>query len=144
MNLNCKILHVEDDDNDSFFFQRALDAVSFVGIYRRVADIESAELYLAGQAQYSDRQLFPLPDVLVVDSALQTGDSVNDLLAWLKPRDEFRHLVKVALTGGTDSKAHESMLSQGIAGILSKGASFPEFAHAVADILGRCAIPGAR
>ncbi|HWN97308.1 MAG TPA: hypothetical protein VNT99_19910, partial [Methylomirabilota bacterium] len=102
-------------------------------------------LYLAGDAQYSDRQLFPLPNVLVVDSsAHQTGKSVNDLLAWLKPRDEFRHLVTVGLTGSTDPKAHDSLLSHGLAGVLSKGSSFPEFASAVADILARCVIQDAR
>ncbi|HWN94736.1 MAG TPA: hypothetical protein VNT99_06875 [Methylomirabilota bacterium] len=144
MNLNCIILHVEDDDNDSFFFQRALGAVFFVGSYRRVPDVKAAMLYLAGDAHYSDRHLFPLPNVLVVDSSPhQTGKSVNDLLAWLKPRDEFKNLVKVALTGGTDPKAREALLSQGVAGVLSKGASFPEFALAVADILGRYAIPDA-
>jgi hypothetical protein len=131
-------LHLEDDDNDSWFFQHALKGLAFTGVYRRVGNVTAALEYLAGSAKYSDRQQFPIPDVLVVDTTAGGAQTTDDLFAWLDVRPEFESLVKVALTGGISPAAQTNLLGHGIAAVLSKGASIAEFTTGVADVLSRC------
>ena len=138
MNLACAILHLEDDDNDSLFFQHALKAVSFVGIYRRVSAVAEAKRYLLGDGDYSDRKAYPMPDVVVVDTTLEGGESALDLLAWMSSQEPFRNLAKIALTGTDNPRTHQSLLAQGVMGILSKGACLVEFSASVAEVLRRC------
>jgi len=135
MHLTCIILHVEDDDNDSFFFQRALRALSFVGTYRRVGTVPDAIRYFSAEGEFSDRKSFPTPDVLVMDSTLDAGKSVAELFAWLKPRPEYEKLVKVALTGTANPAIHDWLRSEGVATTLSKGARPSDFRGAVEAIL---------
>src|SRR4051794_4907707 len=99
MKLDSTILHLEDDDNDSFFFQRALDQLKFSGVYRRTSSVQETIDYFNGAKAFSDRKAYPLPDVLVADSTFGSGLTNTDLMGWLKIRAEFDQLVKIILTG---------------------------------------------
>lgn len=140
MNLDCTILHLEDDDNDSLFFQRALEGLKFVGAYRRVGTAREAIDYLAGSADFADRRLFPLPHVLVADNSLGeiSGPQTTDLIQWLNARAEFRSLVRVMLTGDMSTADQAKWLDRGISCILFKGASHEDIAKSVAEVLRRC------
>lgn len=138
LNLTCNILHLEDDDNDSLFFQRALARLQFTGSYRRVSTVASAMKYLGGADEFAERRLFPLPDVLVMDSALSGAQTTDDLIKWLNERDEFHRLIRVMLTGGVSPAHQESWIDRGVAAVLRKGASLTEFADSVEEVLRRC------
>jgi DNA-binding NarL/FixJ family response regulator len=138
MNLACNILHLEDDDNDSLFFHRALTRSQFVGAYRRVSTVEAVIEYLKGLNQFADRKLFPHPDVLVMDSAMAGGPSIDALLTWLDERKQFRRLVRLMLTGGVSKAKSDEWLEQGVAAVLLKGASVDELALSVQEVLRRC------
>jgi CheY-like chemotaxis protein len=141
MNLTCKILHVEDSDDDSFIFQRVLAQLLFEGIYRRVNSVDGAINYLSGQFEFSDRRLFPLPDVIVMDTALPGKKHTDELMTWMNERPEFSQLVKVVLTGGLSPGAQEDWLARGVAGILEKGLSLADLAVSVETILRKCHKP---
>jgi CheY-like chemotaxis protein len=138
MNLTCKILHVEDSDDDSFFFQQVLMRLLFTGIYRRVNSIDGAINYLSGQYEFSDRQLFPLPDVIVMDTALPGKKQTHELMTWMQERPEFSRLVKVVLTGAIAPDAKQDWLQRGITGVLLKGVSLAGMSVSVGEILMRC------
>jgi CheY-like chemotaxis protein len=138
MNLNCNILHLEDNDNDSLFFQRALSRLQFSGAYRRASNVQQAIDYLSGTGTYADRRLYPLPDVLVADNALSGGPTTADLMAWLDAQPHLRGMHRVMLTGALSLADQQHWLTRGIAGILLKGASLGEFAVAVEQVLIRC------
>jgi hypothetical protein len=142
LNLACNILHLEDDDNDSLFFQRALEQLNSTGVYRRVSTAQQAIDYLSGVKEYSDRHLYPLPHALVADSSLGnlTGPHTVDLLTWLNAREEFRALVRIMLTGDISATQREKWHSRGVACVLLKGASHEDIAQSVAEILRRCTV----
>jgi hypothetical protein len=81
VNLKCKILHLEDSDDDSFFFRRALRFVGYSGAYSRVCGVFDARRFLAGEGEFCDRVQFPWPDILVVDSTLPGVESTQHFLA---------------------------------------------------------------
>jgi hypothetical protein len=140
LNLTCNILHLEDDDNDSLFFQRALKRRDFTGAYRRVSTVEAAIRYLDGTDEFAERRLFPLPHVLVMDSSLAGNQKTEDLLKWLEGRIEFRPLVRLMLTGGVNPAAEESWKKRGVTAVLAKGITLNDFAASVEEVLRRCKV----
>ena len=138
LNLKCNILHLEDDDNDSLFFQRALKRRDFMGAYRRVSTVEAAIRYLNGTHEFAERRLFPLPNVLVMDSSLSGYQTTEDLLKWIEGKSEFRPLIRVMLTGGVNPAAEESWKKRGVNAVLAKGVTLSDFAASVEEVLRRC------
>ena len=140
MNLNCNILHLEDDDNDSLFFQRVLTRLQFMGAYRRVSTVEQTIDYLNGNREFADRKLFPLPGVLVCDSLVSGEKTMADLMMWLDEQPALRFLPRIILTGGMSPLAQQDLINRGVTGIVTKGASLTEFAVAVEEVLRRYTI----
>jgi len=64
------ILLVEDDENDVFFFRRALAKADSKLSFHLVTDGELALQYLNGQGNYADRAAHPLPDIVFLDLKL--------------------------------------------------------------------------
>src|SRR5688500_7460297 len=104
---------MEDDDNDSLFFQRVLPRIGFKGACRRVRTVDEAMEYLQGAARFADREVYPLPDVLVMDSAVRGTRTAVDMMKWIQGQDEFRSLTKVILTGGMSLSAQRELMELG-------------------------------
>jgi hypothetical protein len=55
------ILYAEDEENDVFFLNHALEIAGSSYTLRAVPDGEQAPEYLAGQGRFADRKSHPLP-----------------------------------------------------------------------------------
>src|SRR4051812_41361786 len=77
------VLLVEDDLNDIFLVKRAFKMAHLQNPLQVVTDGQEAVNYLKGEAKYSDRTLFPLPKLIVMDIKMprRTGFEV---LEWVK------------------------------------------------------------
>jgi len=81
------ILLVEDDEHDIFFVREATERNGGHHKVHAVRDGSEAIAYLKGQGQYSDRQKFPMPNVILTDLKMP-GMSGFDFLHWLKDHVE--------------------------------------------------------
>jgi len=63
---NCTVLLVEDDPNDVILINRAFNKAKPVNPLQVVGDGEQAIDYLAGQGSFSDRDLHPLPALILM------------------------------------------------------------------------------
>jgi DNA-binding response OmpR family regulator len=91
------ILLAEDDRNDAFFLRRAFMQA---GIPVSIVDVRNGKQainYLSGDALYSDRTLFPLPTLVVVDIKMPLSDGF-ELLAWLQKHPEVSKAPVVVLS----------------------------------------------
>jgi len=75
------VLLVEDDDNDVFFFQVAVQQSGLGWRVETVRDGIDAVAYLTGVDEYADRQRFPWPRLLVLDLKMPRMDGL-EVLAW--------------------------------------------------------------
>jgi hypothetical protein len=134
MNSHCHILHLEDDENDSLIFERALSMSNFDGTYHSVQSVDEAIAYLVGAGKFANRLSYPLPGVLVADNAATTPL----LMAWLERQEQFRSLVRIILTGGMSPADSEKWLARGIQLVLHKGTRLEDMIVSAEKILRHC------
>jgi CheY-like chemotaxis protein len=92
------ILLVEDDPNDILLTRRAFRKANLTNASLQVVtDGDSAVAYLSGAGEYSDRDRYPLPVVVLLDLKLPRR-SGHEILAWLRQQPELKRLLVVVLT----------------------------------------------
>ncbi|ARV62461.1 two-component system response regulator [Nostocales cyanobacterium HT-58-2] len=97
------ILLVEDDPNDILLLQRAFRKAALTNAALQVVtDGDTAVAYLNGEGEYSDRDHYPLPAVVLLDLKLPCR-SGHEILAWLRQQPELKRLPVVVLTSSKQS-----------------------------------------
>ncbi len=92
------ILIVEDSNDDAKLLQLTLDQLGVTNPVWVVPSAGTAVDYLEGGFPFSDRNKYPLPQILFVDLKLPGHDGF-ELLEWLKARPQFKDLLVIAISG---------------------------------------------
>jgi CheY-like chemotaxis protein len=92
-----KILHVEDDANDTLLFQHACSKAGVNFQITPVSDGDEAIAYLRGIGRFSDRNEYPIPQLIVLDLKMQRLSGF-DVLAWLRTEAPFDKIPVIVLT----------------------------------------------
>jgi two-component system response regulator len=105
------ILLAEDDGNDVVLFKHAVEEsaeASRVSIkVQVVGDGAEAISYLDGEGAFSDRNVHPFPDLIVLDLRM-AGLGGLEVLRWLKEHPEYRRVPKVLLSGSSEDRDIEA------------------------------------
>ncbi|MDB6021952.1 MAG: putative response regulator, CheY [Pedosphaera sp.] len=82
-NEKYSVLIADDSEADSFFMERALRQSTRFHVIGSVRNDEEAIAYLSGQGAYADRQLWPFPNLLLMDlkTPRRAGSEVAE---WLR------------------------------------------------------------
>ena len=91
------ILLVEDNDDDAFFLDRAVTKAGMGMVLKRVSNGQEAIDYLQGVDLFSDRDGFPLPDIIMLDLKMPICDGF-DFLAWKRKEPTLIHLPTIVMT----------------------------------------------
>jgi CheY-like chemotaxis protein len=102
MNQALCILYVEDDENDVFFMQRALDQAGVTNPFRVVNDGQIAIDYLAGAAAFADRIQFPVPSLVLLDLKLPRKSGLQ-VLAWVRQQPALLGVVIIVLSSSSQA-----------------------------------------
>ena len=94
------LLLVEDDPDEIVRIQGALIQANLVNPLRIVKDGQQAISYLSGQAEYADRDLHPLPSLIVLDLGI-AGSSGLDVMAFVRSQQNLKNLPVILLTPST-------------------------------------------
>jgi CheY-like chemotaxis protein len=97
LNARGAILLVEDNGDDVFFMQRAAKSAGVENPMHVVTDGSQAIEYLSGAGEFANREVHPLPCVVLLDLKLP-GMSGLDVLAWMRGRPELTTSVVIVLT----------------------------------------------
>lgn len=97
------ILVVEDNRDDQFFIQRALDRLSSGLSVRFVASGDEAVAYLDGCGVYADRLIFPFPAFVITDLNMLHGDGFS-VLSYLQASAFGR--TRVMMLSSSDDPEH--------------------------------------
>lgn len=94
---NQIILLAEDDPNDVLLIQRAFAKAGLPEVLKTVRDGEEAIQYLDGRGGYSDRTLFPVPFLVLLDLKMPGTDGF-EVLSWARAQPDLKRLLIVVLT----------------------------------------------
>jgi len=92
------VLVVDDNPDDVLFFRLAWEKARLANSDQFVGSREETLDYLEGRGKFSDRTLFPLPSVVVLDMRLPDGNAL-DLVRWLRGHKHFSKLAVLILSG---------------------------------------------
>jgi CheY-like chemotaxis protein len=96
--LKLDVLLADDDENDVILIRRVFKHLDCVGRFLVLTDGEEVLEYLQGQGQYGDRNVWPLPGVVVLDKWMPRLSGI-ELLCWLRTEPRFAQLPVVLLSG---------------------------------------------
>ena len=88
------ILHVDDSEDDRFLFKRAWQRAGINLALVSLCSGEEAIAYLAGNGEYADRSIYPIPCMVFLDLKMN-GPSGLDVLEWLRAQPHLQHLVVI-------------------------------------------------
>ena len=83
MGEHCKIILVDDSDDDVFMFQKALVRHPRLQLVWRGEDGNQAIEYLNGSGKFADRDQYPWPELLVLDLKMPGRDGF-EVLQWIQ------------------------------------------------------------
>jgi CheY-like chemotaxis protein len=91
------VLCAEDEESDAFFLRNAFAKEKIENPVVIVRDGREAVDYLGGTPPYDDRQLNPLPALVILDLKMPRLSGF-DVLEWLKTRTDLAHIPVVILS----------------------------------------------
>jgi CheY-like chemotaxis protein len=97
------ILLVEDSPVDILLMQRAFRNQIFTNTSLQIVrDGDAAVFYLNGDGEYSDRDRYPLPAIILLDLKLPRR-SGHEVLGWIKQHPQLKRLPVVVLTSSSQT-----------------------------------------
>jgi CheY-like chemotaxis protein len=118
------ILLVEDNPVDILLMQRAFRNEAFANTSLQIVrDGDAAVFYLNGDGEYSDRDRYPLPRIILLDLKLPRR-SGHEVLVWLKQQPELKRLPVVMLTSSSQTLDVKRAYDLGVNSYLVKPVGF--------------------
>ncbi len=92
------LLLVEDNPADILLVQRVFRSENYSHVSLQiVTDGDTAIFYLSGEGEYSDRSVYPLPTIILLDLKLPHR-SGYEVLAWIKKQPQLKRLPVIVMT----------------------------------------------
>src|SRR5688572_9695708 len=91
------ILLIEDSENDALLMQRALQKSAIPDCVHIAKSGKEAIEYLRGVGPFSNRQEFPLPQLILLDLQMPEMHGLK-VLEWIRSQPEFRSTVVIVLS----------------------------------------------
>jgi two-component system, chemotaxis family, response regulator Rcp1 len=128
------ILLLENEENDVFFFRRALSSLGFRGAVQVVQNTSLARAYLEGRPPYHVRDYHPMPDLIISDMKMPGGSGL-EFLNWVRFHPEFKSIPFAMLSGSMMEQELKAAVESGALLYKRKSGDFAEMRQRVAELL---------
>jgi CheY-like chemotaxis protein len=128
------ILLIENDENDIFFFRRALYAAGWKGDLRVVGSATEARAYMEHHPPFTDAFYNRRPKLIVSDFRL-AGHTALEFITWLRFQPALAEIPLVMLSGVASGLDVEKLARIGAKGFIAKTADVTKLAEALKPIL---------
>jgi CheY-like chemotaxis protein len=105
------VLMVDDSDDDCLMIQMAMSEAERLRFIGSVPNGEEVMAYMKGAGKYSDRNHFPMPDMMLLDLNMPRKSGF-EVLEWLKSQP-FDDMVVVVLSGSEKPEDAKKALELG-------------------------------
>jgi len=131
--MSRNVLLVEDDENDVFFFRRAMKLAGWSTPLQVAENGRQAVDYLEGREQFSRRDEFPLPALVLLDLKLPYINGL-EVLKWIREHTVLKHLTVIMLTSSKEEVDIERACVLGANAYVVKPAGSDELVNLVRSI----------
>jgi len=91
------VLLVEDTEDELFLFKKACERARVTFSLQVARDGEQAIAYLSGQGDYSDREKYPMPTLVILDINMPSVSGF-EVLRWIRANPNAKQLIVVMFT----------------------------------------------
>src|SRR6185295_10702187 len=95
------VLLVEDDLNDIFLVKRAFKLARVKNPLQVVTDGQEAVAYLKGDGKYADRDMYPLPKLMVMDIKMPRRSGF-EVLDWVKHNSGILKRIPIVIVSSSE------------------------------------------
>ena len=113
------LLYVEDEESDAFLFKIAFRKIGVRDAFHHATDGEDAIRYLSGLGRYANRELYPVPCLVLLDLNLPRKNGF-EFLQWRQSHATARRIPVVIYTSSNNPKDIERAYELGAAAYLIK------------------------
>jgi CheY-like chemotaxis protein len=117
--MNRTILLAEDNPDDVFFMQRAAKACGIVEPLRVAPDGQAAIDYLEGTGEYSNRDKYPLPFLILLDLKMPHRSGL-EVLEWIRQQPQLQTMLVLILTTSREESDVQRAYRLGVNSFLVK------------------------
>ncbi len=129
---SLKVLYVDDDQTDLALFGIAIEEAGLNIWLSTVTNGKKAVEYLEGKGEFDNRDLFPLPDVILLDFRMPVMSGF-DFLAWRR-RSAFTSLPVIVFASSVQQSDKLQAISLGADSYMEKPAGLEELEDAARKI----------
>jgi len=127
------VLHIDDDRNDTELFRAAARKANAQFALHNVSDGEQAMAYLNGLGIYSNRQLYPLPTLILLDLKMPRATGF-EVLTWIRNHPEVGNLPVVVFSGSELQDDIQQAYAVGADSYLIKPLGFTELVNLAKEL----------
>lgn len=135
------VLSADDDDDAHLLLKRAFDKTGAKAVLKTVVDGSEVIRYLTGEGEFSDRGLFPLPDLLLLDLKMPKVNGF-EVLEYIQKEPQARSFPVVVFSSSDLREDVQRAYSLGCHSYLVKPTDFKKLQRVVSaiqnDFLGGC------
>jgi CheY-like chemotaxis protein len=113
------ILLVEDGELEVLMMRRALELANLPWSLQLMKDGDEAIEYLSGTGRFVDRNVFPLPALVLLDLVIP-GHNGHEVLEWIRGQPDLKTLPVVMLTHSFNTSDAKTAYSLGVNSYLIK------------------------
>jgi DNA-binding response OmpR family regulator len=124
------ILLAEDDEDDVLLLRSAFAEAAYNLPLQVVPDGEQAIAYLSGEGEFQNRELHPLPSLVILDLNMPKKTGL-EVVEWMRGESRFKRLPVIILSSSTQMPHINKAYELGANSYMAKGSSFPEFVDRV-------------
>lgn len=134
MTTQFHILAVEDEPADAQFIERVGGQNPLAASFRILKSAEQAQLYLSGTEPFTDRTVYPLPNLILLDLKLKRMTGL-ELLRWIRQNPALRSTSVVVLSGTANATDLNRAYELGIDAYVVKPVDLKAFAATLTGVL---------
>lgn len=124
------ILLLEDNPDDVFFVQRALEETAAGHRLRAVENGEEGIAYLRGEGRYADRIAFPVPNIILTDLKMPRMSGF-EFLTWLRKHPECSVIPTVVISSSAIESDVRKAYQMGANAFIRKPTALPELVNLI-------------
>lgn len=127
-----KVIVADDDPEDRLFLKECLHSNTQLQVIRELSNGNDVIAYLSGKDAYADRNLHPLPEVLIID-AIMPAIEANEILHWLK-QNPVQGLKVIVFSGYPTSNIGAGYLKSGAHAFFYKTSDLAQLKYIAREI----------